>query len=219
MNKRDMPGARDRPSANNPVELTARPAAAFGSGSLPAVHRQRSRLTVKITSTPTYDELVTKYQQWDSDRLLVVAQAGQGEYTGQAIEAARHVLLAAQPSDCERRELQEAFHRRDQERPHRTVSPPRMPLFIKLLTAQGAFAALMILWVVIPGEKEVNGRAVSYGEFWASGDAMVFLLTFGVHAFCACCFIKKIGIGRHVYLGMWVVAATLGGWLTGFGFC
>jgi hypothetical protein len=46
-----------------------------------------------------------------------------------------------------------------------------MPLFIKLLTAQGAFAALMILWVVIPGEKEVNGRAVSYGEGLGSADA------------------------------------------------
>jgi hypothetical protein len=41
MNKRDMPGVRDTLSANNPVALTARSAAAFGSGSLSAVHRQR----------------------------------------------------------------------------------------------------------------------------------------------------------------------------------
>tara|TARA_B100000614_G_scaffold169528_1_gene151006 strand:- start:51 stop:515 length:465 start_codon:yes stop_codon:yes gene_type:complete len=83
--------------------------------------------------------------------------------------------------------------------------PPKMPFFLKLLTLQGIVAPFMIVWVLIPGEKNYGGLMISYVMFWRSGIAMKILLGSIPLVFCSYCFIRRRSVGRYVYVGIYTI--------------
>jgi hypothetical protein len=160
------------------------------------------------SSEVTYDELVARYQEWDRDRLLVVAQDVSGEYTEVAVGAAREILRTRLESPDDAEGLRALFASADAEKcKPKPLPSPRMPLLLKLMTLEGFFVGLFAVWAVLPGEKNVNDRMIGYTEFWGSGLGPKILLVCLPHMFCAWCFIKRRQIGRSVYLGMSVMTA------------
>jgi len=81
-----------------------------------------------------------------------------------------------------------------------------MPLILKFLTAHGLMCLMLLVFSVIPNESmSIDGKAVTYAQWWSSG-AGVFASAIGLALpFSAWLILQKSTLARPVYLSSLVL--------------